>query len=185
MFKIGKTQTILAIFLLMSLFLCGCKRITGLSDRYAKRKITESEIIGTWIASEDSMSRITKEGYNLFNKCEYHTLIFKEENKCIISTYENIPPSPISQEERMLYLQNQEAEWHIGEKFLYVKHVRKSVPAIIITITNKSHGINGDIGVEEIKLNFYIADNREGLVLWRYIGDPDYCEYLDFTQGDK
>ena len=89
-------------------------------------------------------------------------------------------------EGKKLYIHDEEATWHIGKAVSYIRHVRKQVLAVIIKIrSEKSDSDNNIIYIKEKTLTFYIAEDQEGLILWRYVGDPDYSEYFDFIKRIK
>ena len=184
--KINNTKLVFIIILALLYFFSGCRRKVGLPDRHIKREVSSSEIIGTWIANEESLNNIVKEGYRVFNNKEDHILTFMDDNRCMVRTFQSIPPFPETNEGKKLYIHDEEATWHIGKAVSYIRHVRKQVLAVIIKIrSEKSDSDNNIIYIKEKTLTFYIAEDQEGLILWRYVGDPDYSEYFDFIKRIK
>lgn len=174
----SKKQMNNLVFLTILSFLLsnsGCKRIAGLPGRHVTRNVSRSEIVGTWAISAESTDRLLKEGYRLDQEKD-HVLNFMDNGKCLLQTFRAVPSFPKASEEEDLYA-NKEAIWDVGEAIAYIRHERRQVTAIIITLRSEA-----DTSFEEETLIFYIAEHQGNLILWRYIGDPDYREYFDFIK---
>lgn len=184
MHKIDEVKLVFMTIVLFLLYYSGCRKT--IDHRYLTGEVTESEVVGTWMVTDDSLAIIAKNGYGFFNRKEDHILKFLDSNKCIIRTFQAIPPFPKKSEEDRLYVQDEEGTWHIGEATLYVYHISKQVPAVIIKIRDEKMDDSGNIISVDIKtLTFIIGKDKSELILWKYVGDPDYDEYFKFMRIDE
>jgi hypothetical protein len=136
--------------------------------------------------TDDSLAVIAKNGYSLFDQKGDHVLIFSDNSKCIIRTFQAIPSFPKKGEEEQWYIQDKEATWHIGEETLHEWYKTKQVPAVTIKIIDEEKDALGNIIFSEsMTLTFYIGEDESGLILWQYVGDPDYEEYFKFMKVDE
>jgi len=170
------------IMLLACMFVsAGCKQIQGLPDRHAKREITQSELVGNWVTTQNSLNSLIQEGYSRYTKKQDHYLALFDDGTCKFCTYSSIPPSPTIQEEEKYYISLTDATWKITETSTIVGHSSEMVPAVEIEKVERKQSPEG-LNINKITVRFFIAEENRRIVLWNYIGDPDYTQYMDFVK---
>ncbi|HOQ03750.1 MAG TPA: hypothetical protein PKY88_00855 [Anaerohalosphaeraceae bacterium] len=189
MFLIKKNTAIwggVFIFILSMASFSSCRRIIGLPNRHIEKEPSVQDILGVWTVTDRSVRSLVKNGYKTYNRQKDHVLRFLEEKKCMVSTFNYIPPFPGKKEEMNLYIHEKEGSWEIKRVPVSIRHKTRDVPAIVISIEETQSGFN-IMGIEITQINrktltYYIAKENGRLILWQHIGDPDYCEYLDFVK---
>jgi len=162
------------------LVLTGCKRGAGLPDRHVKRKISTTEIIGTWVITDKALDALVKKGYSKYPKKQDHRLELFGDGTCRISAYLYTPCSPTIDDQERYYKSLASGTWKISQTDTYVRHRRVKVQAVNIKL-QKISANSESVSIESHGLTFFIWQDNRGLVLWNYIGDPDYRQYMDFV----
>ena len=172
-----KNSRIIYICISAALFIIGCRKARGLPDRYVKRDVLPSELVGNWEITEDSINRLIKENYTKYIKKENHRLTLFDDETCNICTFLYIIPDPNNKEEEEHYIHQTKATWKITKTRTYVRHVETMVPSLEIEVVKE---IKDSKNIRTVR--FFIAYENKRFILWEYIGDPDYTEYMDFIK---
>lgn len=173
------TKSVFILFfgmLFLTVLPFGCK--SKIDDLHFSGTISKSDIIGKWLATAESLDQIAEMGYSLKNQKEDHVLLFMDNDRCRIQTFQSIPPFPKAQDFQDLYIENAEGEWQIGDATIYRGHREQLVPAVLIKIRNEPIDPAGNIHINITTLTFFIGKNESNLVLWQYAGDPDSKNYF-------
>ncbi|HRT87041.1 MAG TPA: hypothetical protein P5296_10525 [Anaerohalosphaeraceae bacterium] len=166
---------VLALFLFT-----GCHQLKGLPDRHVKREVLNQEIVGIWQVTARSLNNLRKEGYGLYTKETDHELIFRNDGTCTVRTYTAFVAQPSNEEETALYVLDQIGAWKIVNANAIVGHSSRVVRALQIELRTEK---DETISMRTIRL--FIAEESGRLVLWTYIGDPDYVRYQDYVKSNS
>lgn len=161
--------------------LSGCPQARGLPDRHIKRKVNPSELVGTWHATEASLKRLIQEGYSLYTDKGDQRIVLCKDGTCHISTYSYTVFKPTPKEEKRYYIRAGEGTWNITKARTYVRHREVKVPVVEITLVEQKQSLGKSIA-SYTTIRLFIVEEGERIVLWHYIGDPDYVEYMDFVR---
>lgn len=166
---IKKEIIILIVFIVIIFFFVGCSRKRPSPNRYLNRNVSNSELTGIWKVSDSTLKNLKKEGYKKYVNKDDHQLILKNDMTCEISAFSYIPNFPTPQDEKQYYINKQHGIWKI-----------------IRTKEFSGENNNKDIQMVEIEngfgIRFFLAEIDKKLILWNYIGDPDYLKYYDFIK---
>jgi len=156
----------------------GCDNVTGLPDRHVKRDVKAREIVGMWRGTEESCNNLRNEGYHLHVKQSDHEIRFGDDGTCQVKTYAVFDPRPSRQEETRAYIMDQTGTWRLTDQITPVGHSSRSVRVVQIDL---KHEIGECVATRRITL--FLAEEGGKLVLWTYIGDPDYVVYQDYVKS--
>jgi hypothetical protein len=168
-------------------FGCGIlSLIFGLPDRYIKRDVKIQEIAGEW--------RITKESENKLIEfrdafphwpaiAPWKAIQLNADGTCKVKlemqwlpNFENSPPGVPHEDIPNDVLKNNilACSWKITEIDGFSDSGNKAVPAIDISINYPDSGT--------YNYSLYIYEEKDILILWNFIGDPDDFVPQDFTK---
>ena len=166
----------MTIFWVGIIALSGCPQARGLPDRHIHRDVDSSEIIGTWQATDASIERITHEGYSLYTNQKNHCFKLFEDGTCEFSGYPFYSyPNIVDQKND--YMDSVTGQWTITKISTSAGHHSVTVPALQIVIETKK-----EIITHSVTIHLFIVEEKNHIVLWEYIGDPDYVKYMDFVK---
>jgi hypothetical protein len=175
-----KVFLIFLLFIYLSIFV-GCRRIIGLPNRHTNRYVKPSDLYGNWRVKKDSMDNLIQDGYKKYITEEDHQIRLFEDSSCQICTYFYTFSNPTIEQQEQYYLHKTKGTWKISKKGTYIRHHLVQVPVVEIKVSQSRNSPEG--GVAHTKtLDFFIAEENGNLVLWKYIGDPDYRKYMDFVR---
>lgn len=165
-------------FLLPVCLFVGCNQLKGLPDRHVYREVEEEEIVGVWEITDDSCMKMRAEGYRLNVDLKDHRIIFRNDGTCRVRTFTISHSHPSKEEQVRGYIMDQEGTWKLVTTSAIVGHERRNVRAVKVEIEKVGHASTSWRG-----LSLYLAEEESGLVLWKYLGDPDYVKYVDFIKS--
>lgn len=161
-----------AVFVFIIVTNFGCKRIPGASDAYyIQREVQPKELVGKWSISDSIVEKLLQEGFTKHIEKEQHFLLLDEDGNCSVNTFDYLTISMATSEE-LNYINGSKAKWWIGKSTTYIFHQYKDVPSVNIQIKEEK-----DYVLNTTEISFYIAEDDNGVFLWRYIGDPDCRNY--------
>ena len=169
-----------ALLLMLIFLVTGCKRNSDNQNRYLFRDVNNSDLIGTWEITEPTLKQLKKEGYKKYINKNDHQLILNNDSTCEISTFSSLLFHPTTQEETEYYLNKERGTWKIISENSFKEE--KSFYVVEINIENESKK-DKTIIINSISIRFTIAEINKKLILWGYVGDPDYREYYEFIKG--
>jgi hypothetical protein len=141
-----------------------CHQVSGLKDRHMRELPDTQELVGAWKIDENSLQRL-RGAHDALTKItvDDHLLVLRADGTCFFKTYWDFQSDD-------QYLAS-EGHW----KTALVETVAGSGQqraAVTITVAAPARG--------EVTTEFWIVREKGQLVLWKYIGDPDYAKYADF-----
>ena len=178
-------RNIWILVIILTLSLIGCRRIIGAPNRHIGRDINESELVGVWRITEDSLRQLVDVGYSLHITSEKHELVLREDGSCNVRTYAYTIDDPSLEDQKKHYIDSvtwTTCTWELVRLQSYVRHNIVEVPGIEIIVTTSSKSEQYNLETSSTALKFYIAEEHGNILLWYYIGDPDYYRYLDFIR---
>jgi hypothetical protein len=167
----------IAVFLASIVILLGCPQLRGSPDRHIHREVKPSELTGTWQATNASLERIIHEGYSLYTAPKEQCFTLFKDGTCEFNGYPWYLYNPAAQEQKKDYMRSMTGRWTIAKESTWVLHRSVEVPALQIDIETKEGNITGSIII-----TLFIVEEKGNIILWEYIGDPDYLTYMDFAK---
>jgi hypothetical protein len=160
-------RTIFSLFLVVC-SLVGCGRLLPIPDGPGRR-VTEipaqSELLGTWRLTDESITRLKREGFQGELSRRSHAISLFAGGKCDVRAYDgydvNSAPSYISAS----------GTWSIEVKRTVVNYV-------VLTIQWGDRSLNTNWGVFDMRL----AKDGGKLVFWSFMTDPDERIYYEFAK---
>jgi len=141
-----------------------CHQVSGLRDRYMRELPETQELVGTWKIDENSLQRL-RGAHDPLTKItiDDHLLVLRKDGTCFFKTYWDF-----QSDDQYLAL---EGRWRAALVETVAGSDQKRA-AVTITVAAPERG--------EVTTEFWIVREKGQLVLWKYIGDPDYAKYADF-----
>jgi hypothetical protein len=141
-----------------------CHQLRGLPDRHMRELPDVQELVGTWKIDQNSLERL-RGSHDVLKKTSVddHLLILRKDGTCFFKTYWAFQSDD--------YYTASEGHW----KPALVETVAgsgKKRAAATITFAMPARG--------EVTTELWLVREKGQLVLWKYIGDPDYAKYADF-----
>jgi hypothetical protein len=130
--------------------------------RYLSRPVTKDEVTGTWRATEFAVKSLRDIGVRDHLTRDEHTLVFKADGSCTLSTIVNMPPSQGGADYRTY---DTGCRWQLAR---------------------------ADQQVLQLQLNpapprgapyYYFGEESGHLILWQYASDPDAWRYMEFERA--
>jgi hypothetical protein len=141
-----------------------CHQIKGLPDRHLRDLPDTRELVGTWKIDDDSRTRLRSSPDNLSRtSIDDHLLILRKDGTCLFKTYWDFQSDD--------NYATSEGTWEPTLRET-VAGTGQQRAAVVVMLKPTGH--------EEIITTFWIVRENGQLVLWKYIGDPDYTRYEDF-----
>lgn len=144
-----------------------CHQVSGLKDRYMRELPVTQELVGTWEIDENSVQRL-RSAHDVLTKItvDDHLLVLRADGTCLFKTYWAF-------ESDDQYVSS-EGYWKAALVETVAGSGQKRA-AVAITFTAPSRG--------EVTTEFWMVREKGQLILWKYIGDPDYAKYADFHKA--
>ena len=147
--------------------ICMVGWISGCINSDLKKGLNESDVVGVWKMSADSLKLLTREGFQPEASYKY-TLTLKPDGKCHFAS------ANVGITEGIYMIAD--GEWKLehvttGDS----KFLKKNVLNIALNNANID-----TIYITNIQFNF--TQKRGNLLLWNYFGDPDSCEYIEYER---
>ena len=145
----------------------GCHQAVGGWDRYIDTPPDESELAGAWRPDESSLGRLAEVGYE-HTQVGDHLIELNPDHTCAFRSYPHyrLGGAP--------FITDHACTWRLSTATAYVHHKRHDAPVAEIRLRRGSA-----IAVT----SFYITREDGKIILWQFIGDPDYSVYMDFVSG--
>lgn len=128
-----------------------------------------TEIVGKWMIDEASLQRMKSVGasYHLSKiEPDENILIFRPDGSCSFKTYSSFDSDD--------YYLSSEGKWSLKmEETVGGSGIQR--PAVVIELRPDASS--------HVSTHFWIVREGGRLVLWNYIGDPDYERYATFHQA--
>lgn len=179
-------RNILILVVLVTLLsMLGCRRIIGAPNRHIGRDIDRSELVGVWRITDNSLRQLVDVGYSLHITVEEHELVLREDGSCNVRTYTYTINNPSLEDQKKYYIDSvtwTTCTWKLVRLISYVRHNIVDVPGIEIKVTTRTKSEQYNVELFSTTMNFYIEEEKGNILLWDYIGDPDYYRYLDFIR---
>jgi len=143
-----------------------CHQFRGLPDRHLHQLPDASELVGIWKVDSNTLQRL-RDSYEGLSKTKIddHALVLRKDGTCSFKTYWDFDSD-----------QNyaiSEGTWKLA---MLETVAGKGQRGAAVVVNFKAAGAG------EVETKFWIARENGILVLWKYIGDPDYTRYADFHQ---
>ena len=146
------------------LLFLGCAQLVGGSNRYIRTPPAESELVGVWRADRASLARLKGEGGEHTEPGDHFFELRPDHSGGFHSSF-SYPAGPL--------LTDHTCTWKLSTATAYVHHAQIEAPAVELTLER---------GHSNTIAHYYIVREGGHLVLWHYIGDPDYEVYMDFVK---
>ena len=159
-------QICIVMIAVVCLALTGCGRLTPLPDRNLKRKVADTDVVGTWKLTSQSLGQLTRDGY-IVDPSHALSITFHADGTLeFASVMDGI------------------SGWGTYVEGLgnwALEHDTSGDSNI-----EKMNALRLDIGGAEVidrrYLNFAEEDGQ--LLLWNYYGDPDSWEFMEYERRD-
>lgn len=158
------------------LFLSGCQAL--LPERSSKEHISELEVLGIWKMNKSTVDIVKRE--NKFDSSLGYTFELLPDSKCNFNSIIvwRFKPSDL----KLKY-----CKWELNHDVVLYKE-NKQTNQLLMTISNTpfhlSSGIkcseNDSIKSRQTTVKFDIAKVNEKISFFKYYGDPDTCEYIEY-----
>lgn len=145
----------------------GCNQALGLSDRHVKEAPQASELIGAWHPSQASLAHLREQGLANSSPPD-HKITLGQGGGCRFRSHPDYSPSGNALKEP------ESCTWSIARARAYIRHVEHDLPVVELRLQTGTHTTIS---------RYYMTREEGALVLWQYIGDPDYERYIDFSRG--
>jgi len=145
---------------LILLTLAGCGSYF-MPDRNIGDTLPSTQIVGTWVLSGKSLELLKRDGYADSGKP--HQIVFHADGRCDYSSVEFGPPKSSHQTRAGTWMLLQNVPKNGGTKANEVK----------LTLQENGH---------ERQESLDIARENGVLILWRYHGDPDSWEFIEYKR---
>lgn len=157
-----------AMILGCSLLILSCHQLRGQPDRHMTTIPDPKEIAGRWIIDPASLERMRtlETQYNLskLNPGD-HVMIFRSDGTCSFKSY-----SAFQSDAHYL---SSEGVWKLKmEDTVGGSGILRAAVVVELRPQNSTY----------IFTQFWIVREKNELILWNYIGDPDYQRYADFRK---
>ncbi|MEM6855227.1 MAG: hypothetical protein AAF593_12540 [Planctomycetota bacterium] len=133
-----------------------------LPDRHLERVVTDSEVVGVWRLTEESLELLTRDGF--VPASNSYTLTFHADGSLQFDS--------IIDEFRGGTYRSSQGTWRLAHNTMGDSNVEKTN---VIEIQLRSGQ-----AVQHRTLNFDEEDGQ--LVLWNYYGDPDSLEFMEYQR---
>lgn len=153
----------LLFVLLCCIILGGCGNYFA-PDRNVKRKVTESEIIGTWRMTPDSLTLLKRDGFRS-EPAHAYTITLNADGTfrfaSVVDGFHGLRYVDV----KGTYVLEHDTN---GNSNIHKKNVLKIM-------------IRAEGASQDCYLNF--AEEDGSLLLWSYYGDPDLWEFIEYERG--
>lgn len=164
-FLILVVSAVFAVFTLNA----ACHQLRGLPDRHMHALPEAQELVGAWKIDESSLERLRRAPDALTKTAtEDHILILRKDGTCLFKTYWAFQSDD--------YYTASEGQW----KPAMVETVagsRQQRAAVTVKLAPTGRG--------DVTTEFWVVREKGQLILWKYIGDPDYAQYADFRKTQE
>ena len=147
---------------MLSVLIGGCGRYFA-PDRNIRDRVDESTVLGTWRLTPRSLKLLERDGFRRDPSHEYR-VTFNPDHSCVFAS---VFDDPGAKEYAAM-----PCTWSLEHDTTGDSNVPK-VNALRLAF--KRAGVN-----ESRYLNF--AREREGVVLWNDLGDPDSWEFIEYAR---
>lgn len=126
------------------------------------------DLVGRWKIDKPSLERmkVVEEYYHL-SKLDPndHLLILRSDGTCFFQTYREYQSD--------VFYTSSECRWNLKmDETIAGSGLQRAVLAIDLSASSNS----------QVSTRFWIVREKNELVLWNYIGDPDEVNYVDFRK---
>jgi hypothetical protein len=151
----------------LSLGLGGCNQAKGLEDRFVAAPPDESELVGLWRPDKSSLSRLAAEGFERTQSND-HFIALKNDHSCVFSSYwfYGWDHDPL--------IATDACTWQISTEQVHIHHFFARDVAVVDIVLRQDGGWT--------HATYYVVREDGKIVLWDFIGDPDYSTYMDFLR---
>ena len=149
------------ILILSCAILFGCDR--SLPDRSLKEYVSETDVVGKWKLTPESLALLTQFGFKEKPEHKY-SIVFHPDGTCeyhtVVGYFEDIAYYEVA------------GSWELEKDTMgNSNYIKKNALRIEISTPNMDY---------TRYLNF---DKKEGqIILWNYYGDPDSWEFLEYEK---
>jgi hypothetical protein len=161
------------------LLVLGCSQLHGGSDRYIRTPPPESELVGVWRPDRASLARLARLARLERERGESagpgeragpnaHFVELRRDHHCTFNSCAYFPAGP--------FITDHACTWQLSTATAYVQHAQRDAPAVELTLEKDN---------STTITRFYIVREHGRLVLWEFIGDPDYDVYMDFVKSNE
>src|SRR6266446_7764799 len=157
-------KLVVGALLLSSSLNVACHQVRGLKNRQMRELPDTQELVGTWKIDENSLERL-RGSHDALTKTSVddHLLILRRDGTCFFKTYWAFQSDGS-------YTAS-EGHWRAALVETVAGSGEKRA-AVAMTLAPTARG--------EVTTEFWVVREKGQLVLWKYIGDPDYAQYADF-----
>lgn len=157
------------VFLAIDALSVGCHQLRGLPDRHARELPDIKEVVGTWTIDEPSLKRLRTSHYGFTRVApEDHLVVLRQDGTCLFKSYSDFQSDA--------HYISSEGHWKLKmEDTVGGSGMLRAAVAIELQPESSVYAF----------AQFWIVRERNGLVLWDYIGDPDYVQYADFHKSGE
>jgi hypothetical protein len=141
------------------------------TNRFMNHLPEESELLGEYQCTHKSLQELALKGLTLYKQPSEHRLMLKPGGLCAFRSYKIYISNPPGGEENC-YI-DYEGEWIATMTHSLAVVRRKPVACVELTVRKNSSSFSRRL---------YIRKKDDDIVLWTYVGDPDYSNFFEFTK---
>lgn len=131
-------------------------------NRYLKRSVTETEIVGQWRMTTASVEHLRRVGHADGVEPALHTITLRTGGTCHFATF----PTALTSQGQPNVRVDCECKWNLR---------KRGRQALLVDLATKP----------ETHTHFYFGLNSNSqLILWRNATDPDHELYVEYERGD-
>lgn len=149
--------------LLLSALMTGCGRYFA-PDRNVKEVLAESDVIGTWRMTTNSLALLTRDGLHS-NPAHSYTITFQKDGSCSFRSVEEFA-------HKGTYV-SASGVWKLGHE------VKRGENAKVKNLLQMELNVEGSTHFHHL----CFAREHGVLVLWEFYGDPDEWEFIEYARG--
>lgn len=133
----------------------GCQRS---ENRYLRRTVTPTEVVGTWIATPTAIDGFQHAGHARHLVVADHRVVLRSDGTCSYRSFASTTDANGTDEGYV----SSDCTWSLGS----IGH-----QALMLHLNTSA-----------TDLYFYFAEENGRLLLWQYAGDPDAWKYVEFAK---
>ena len=154
------------VLILLTAFCTGCPRPLWLPNRNLKSRVEQTDIVGKWILTTNSIGLLKRDGFKV-NEHSVYTIDFRTDGTLV---YQSV----LAGFNTGTY-QNVQGMWTLQHDTKIQSNTR-SKNAIDMTLKTSE-------GTHSLCLLF--DKDKHGLILWEYYGDPDSGEFMEYRKAER
>ncbi len=154
-----------SICVVFMIFGCTIGGVLGNPQRYIHREVSNSELVGTWRATADSIeeqSAFSRTYPDWPASVQWSSMTLNDDGTCRLTI------EPLWRGENGQQYEQPDCMWKVTKAWAV-----ENTSELAVVVSFEDFG----------KSSLYIYEENGGLTLWSFIGDPDDWDMLDFRKS--